>query len=424
VSTASVSETPRSPGRAALGWLAALAALGYTALCHHGIGEPAGGIARHWWQPRGFMHSWVWLGEINDLDTSGVDVAVLALPAIAIAALVFWGTRSAFARALALTGVAGAPLFAFFGLYASGPWEFFHWRGSLVIALTAATVGLAAAAPLFARSFLSGSWRVASLLYFPVALGCIALMRHATGWSANMRFNISPWPALPIFALDIVAYLLCGFFIALAICVASARDARGGLIGLVAGALVLSSWVALRYGAGPSVVLPPLAVFVVAAGLAIFTTSQSTRTAYAAQLALGAALIALPILSGTALASGDYAHNRYVRAQVIIDALDSYFHREEIYPETLADLIATGDIDTVPRPRVGFDAVYRLGFLEPIEFEYESMGSSYILEFVSIEWIQCAFNPPWIDDEEELDPEDADLALGVWSCPEGQPELF
>ena len=32
-----------------------IAALGYTAALHHGLGAPPGGLATEWWQPTGFL---------------------------------------------------------------------------------------------------------------------------------------------------------------------------------------------------------------------------------------------------------------------------------------------------------------------------------------------------------------------------------
>ena len=66
---------------------------------------------------------------------------------------------------------------------------------------------------------------------------------------------------------------------------------------------------------------------------------------------------------------------------------------------TLERLIETTDLDSVPRPRIGFPA-----FTEA-DFRYQSFGMSYILDFSAPRWVQCAYNPPWVEDE---DGDDAD----------------
>jgi hypothetical protein len=155
----------------------------------------------------------------------------------------------------------------------------------------------------------------------------------------------------------------------------------------------------------------------------------------AAHLALGAALVTLPLLSGRALANSDYATNRFVRAQTIIEALAAYKKDNEEYPERLQQLTEEGYLEEIPLPRVGFDVFYDLGLLKRIEFSYRGLGSSYVLEFVSTEWVQCAYNPPWDDEyeyEEEYEEEegeegeeDEDEATEeAWSCPDTRPELW
>jgi hypothetical protein len=121
---------------------------------------------------------------------------------------------------------------------------------------------------------------------------------------------------------------------------------------------------------------------------------------------VGAALVLLPLFTGRALAEGDFAVSRFVRAQTLIDALSAHYSDEGEYPEELEQLIEGGQLDSLPVPRVGFGIYYDLGLLEPVSFDYRSLGSSYVLEFIATEWVMCAYNPPWADLEEELEDED------------------
>jgi hypothetical protein len=92
--------------------------------------------------------------------------------------------------------------------------------------------------------------------------------------------------------------------------------------------------------------------------------------------------------------------------------------------------VEAGLIDRVPEPRIGFD------WLEDQRFQYQNFGTSYNLEFSATDWVQCAYNPAWSeedwDDEESTtdEPEGGDdEATGTsldesWSCPSRPPELW
>jgi hypothetical protein len=118
----------------------------------------------------------------------------------------------------------------------------------------------------------------------------------------------------------------------------------------------------------------------------------------------------------------DYSRTRDGHAQTIIDALNAYRAREGAYPEELAALVAGGDIPTIPKPEIGFR------MLTDQEFVYQNFGDSYLLEFSAPRWIQCAYNPPYVDEEAEPGGE-AEMAgdgagEGEWSCPSKPPELW
>jgi len=63
------------------------------------------------------------------------------------------------------------------------------------------------------------------------------------------------------------------------------------------------------------------------------------------------------------------------------------------------------------------------------EFRYQSFGTSFLLEFPSTRWVECAYSPPYeyADDEDEEYPVEEDWGDEVeeaWSCPSAPPELW
>jgi len=167
---------------------------------------------------------------------------------------------------------------------------------------------------------------------------------------------------------------------------------------------------------------------------------------------VGAALIGIPLIGSEALARADYYVTREIRAREILDALALYIARESVYPDKLEELVTAGDIAAVPEPAIGF------GFLYDAKFRYQNFGTSFILEFPAPRWVECAYTPPFSDEEDEEvgadaqheaaaepagaeapndrppNPADADYpeddeggtgSLGeAWSCPSKPPELW
>jgi hypothetical protein len=132
--------------------------------------------------------------------------------------------------------------------------------------------------------------------------------------------------------------------------------------------------------------------------------------------ATGAILLAIPLFAGRAWADFEYRATRQGSAQQVIDALAAYYEREGLYPEELDELVEIGDLRSVPQPRIGLPG------LTETDFNYQNLGSDYLLEFAAPGWIQCHYSPPW--DEEEDD--EYDDAWGV-AAPSGpisdEPQL-
>jgi hypothetical protein len=426
------------------GWLLTALAVGFAAWVYWGLGPRP--KARAWWEPKASLSRALAETSLAPLvEELPLALGGFGLAALALAAAVFATTRSATARFLAVFGVVATLCFVFYSVEARFVWSFFRWRWSASLALFAAAVAAAATAPLLAASWLrrSGPARVA--LYLPILLGVIAYERNVTGTDQSLRFAISPWPVVQIFGLELAAAcvgaLVAGVGIGLH---AVARARRGGgaalwalggvaAAGLPVAALGLASLQdLLPFAAGPGffalLAAASLVAFVLTATLGLGGSAERTAER-ALVFAVGGVLALAPIALGQVLARLDYATTRDQLAQGIIRALDGYRAREGAYPDELSELVAAGDLAQVPAPRIGFR------FLGAQEFVYQNFGESYLLEFSAPRWIQCAYNPPYLESEEE-DAEDVegaeveselaaeDVAHGEWSCPSKPPELW
>jgi hypothetical protein len=302
----------------------------------------------------------------------------------------------------------------------------------------AGVVGGVLLSPWLATSWLWLGWPLRVLTFLPAAFGVIAIERGVTGTNPKLPFAISPWPVVPVFGLEVVgtifASLLAGAALGLAgLALRAQSRSRLGLVLVAMGLALPAGWLAL----GSQGFLP----FEVAArGFSIATILCGFLLAAAAlprQDAIGlrrrahifgtaALLLGLPLLIGQGWARLDYSRNRDVVAQRVIDALAGFYEREQMYPDTLDELVDSGDLAAVPEPRIGFrwrDDSNR--------FTYQGFGTSYLLEFPAPRWVQCTYNPPYDDfedDENDTDAgtdadEDEDLG-GAWSCPTKPPELW
>ena len=440
-------------GSEGVGWALAVASVLYAFLIHHGIGPGPVGVELRWYEPRGFLLQWSWLGWA--MGSTPRLIGVLSLPALALCLGVFATRSSAVARAISLICLVATPLFLFYGDQATRVWEWFGWRGSAVIALLACCIGLALCAPMLAASWLRLRWPLRSVVYAPFALGAIAFLRNATGTDPGLRFNLSPWPAVPVFGLEVAALLIAACLLGTAVGlrgVAEWRRQPGGRSRLVIGALVgvalplallaLGSLLSLfPFRVGRTAYAVTALVSCVAIGLAsslgVRGDAEATRLR-SLHAGVGAALVLLPIVVGQGWARLDYWVTREQQAREIIGALQTWFDREGIYPDELDLLLKSGDLAEIPRPAIGF------AFLYDGEFRYRNFGTSFLLEFPAPRWVECAYTPPFEDEEEDWErapaaaqegPEElpgAPAAGGEegiqlaesWSCPSKPPELW
>jgi hypothetical protein len=404
----------RTRWRSTLFTLASVGSLVYVAVVHHGLGAPPGGMAREWWQPTGFLRDWYWIGRWVDAPLIGI--ALLTAPVAALLALLYTRPAPALARATVAVATASVAILSFYGLQptAYAVWSFFHWRGSVVMLASGLLLGCTLAAPDLARALRRQHPIVQVVLYGFTFFAVSSLIRNATGWDPSLSFNISPWPAIPVLALQIGAYTWVGAMTGMAIATASvafARTPARRALGVVVGIAWPVAWFAFGFPHTEPELL--LIGAVVSAGIVAIAVSASSggRAALAeraASLGLGAALVALPLLTGRALADGDFAVSKHLRARMVIDALAAYYEDEATYPETLDELVELDLLERVPTPRVGSELWRSIGLTEQHEFDYRNLGSSYVLEFVATEWVMCSYNPPWEDDFDAGEDEDID----------------
>jgi hypothetical protein len=441
---------PAAPGgeRTALGLALAAACLLYAVAIHHGIGPSPTGVALRWYEPRGFLVHWSWLAWA--FETTPRLMVALTLPVVLLSFAVVAATSSALARALSVVCVVATALYLYYGDAATRVWEWFGWRASATLALLALCIGLALTAPLLAASWLRLRWPARLATYLPFALGAIAFVRNATGTDPSLRFNLSPWPAVPVFGIEAAAFFIACWLLGIAIGLRGVERGAGAARALLLVALGIAVPLGLLAAGGALALFPfrvgrgeyAVSAAMCALGIGFAASLRAGGEADAVRqrsftTAVGAALVLLPILVGQAWARLDYQVTREVRAREIIDALEVSFAREGLYPDELANLVASGDLAAIPRPAIGFS------FLYDGEFGYRSFGTSFLLEFPAPRWVECAYTPAF-EDEDETDDEpeaweqadaaaraDAEAGPGeaaglgeAWSCPSKPPELW
>lgn len=447
---------PASPLRRALPGVLLGLALAWTALVHYGLG-PRPELGLHWWSPRGFLtralvgSSW----ETLIADRSA-GFAAFWTPVLALAGAVWLTTRSALLRAAAISTALAAAMFLFYAL-GSGitqvAWNLFHWRASGTMLAVAGLVGAIVVSPWLAARWLDLPWPARLFWFLPVAFLVLAIERNVTGTNPRLPFAISPWPVVQVFALETVGTTVAAGLAGIGLGLFGlARWRAGRGIGLAAlaiaacaalpiGWLWLGSRGLLPFHVGRAQLLAAGSLTlagVAAAGAIGWRQGSEALQRRALAAGTGALLLGLPLLLGEVWARIDYSRTRDVYARRVIDALQQYYARESIYPDSLDALVQSGDLDAVPRPAIGF------GFLDDSSFTYQAFGTSFLLEFAAPRWVQCAYNPPYSDeadaaggDEQNGAPAEStphvaaagpdaagDVRGGAWSCPSSPPELW
>jgi hypothetical protein len=430
-----MSQNEEQPVHTPLGWILVISSLCYATFSYYGLGPPPGGLPTDWWHPRTFMLDWPVVG--GWVDRPALGAVVLSLPAILLAVGVFFTTRSAVARAISLSYVFVVLFFGLAGFGAAGAWEFLSWRFTALMELSGLAIGFAIASPLLVRSWLRLPRSLQLVLYLPLFFVLMAAVRGATGTSEHLPFLISPWPTFTAFGLQTGVFVIVGFLFSVSLGVLSLSNGLAGrplaMLGLLIALALPALW--MYFGVVPlgmGAFLAVVAVSAMAIGLAQIGLDGGDRRERlqhrGLHLGLGAALTFLPIFAGGSLATADYALNRHIRAPKVIAALQRHMEQESNYPEHLDQLLEGSYIDEEPVPRIGFAFLSDLGLADEVNYRYNEYGSSYVIEFDSTLWIQCAYSGQYIFPEERDDYSAEELAEmeaeSGWSCLAKQPNLF
>jgi hypothetical protein len=440
------------------GLLLLLAAV-YALVIHHGLGPrpEVPNSALGWWSPRGFItqelvgSSWESL-----LNERGKGMLVFGAPSLLLLLAIWATTRSSLARAAAVTTTLAVVFFLFYAL-GSGTsqivWNFFHWRWSGTMIAVAAVMGFALTSPWLAASWLRLGWPARIAWFLPIIALVLVVERNVTGTNNLLPFAISPWPAVQVFGFEALGTTLAaelgGIALALAGLTVLRRGRRAlGVLLLLAGFALPAGWLALGSGGllpfrvtegrliGAAVLCIAL-LAVAALGVRLDPDRMRRRAIHTAAAAV---LLGIPLFVGAAWARWDYSKTRDVNAQRIIDALNAYYEKQQTYPDKLAELVSAGLLKEVPAPEIGFPLPDR----DEKVFTYQGFGTSYLLEFSAPRWVQCAYNPPYLDEDSEegdavpavsggddgADDAEADadaddgMGGGAWSCPSKPPELW
>lgn len=419
-----------APTGSVLGWFLLAALVAYTYLIHQGIG-PEPGRQETWYTPTSFLFSAPVVSEL--FETLWEALAWFGLPALLLGAAIFITNRSAIARAIAISCVLSIFCFVFYGTEADQIWTFFHWRASAVLTLMSFAIGFSIAAPLLAHSWLRLSWPWRVVVYLPFLMVILAFIRNATGTDQSLQFALSPWPAISMFGIGLGAAFTLVLMVGTAIGVAgiaavlrNSGDASigwgvaGVILGLAAPACLL--WLGDSIGVFPfsvglwtSIAITGACGIAILLGALLHTGGTEGLRRRVIGLAVGAAMIAVPVISGQALARYDYYVTREILARDVTDALAAYLEKEEIYPDELDELVDGGYLTEIPEPSIGFS------FLYDGEFRYRSFGTSFILEFPAPGWVECAYTPPYLDEDEE-DGDDDEFGVGSYDNPTGNDQ--
>ena len=388
-----------------------------------------------WWRPRGWALRWHSFAGLAGMARSGwpsilLPILIFCIPPVTLTGVGFALFRSALLRTVLLALGLSLCFFVVYGYIAEGAiWRFFSWRFLATALSLGSIVAVLALAPSLLRGVLTlpRAWAITLLL---AVFACIFLLStEITGTNPGLRANLSPWPTLTLFG-----FLFSGY------CLATLHAAAGlglwlrsrwpGVLGVTLAAL-LAGGLGLLIFEGSGLLGPAVLGL-----LGALYARLASKLPNGAALHVGAAaLIASFIFVShrSALSFLDVARNE--RSAEVIAALDAYRQVHTSYPDALQDLLPEFLVE-VPPARVGL--IRHAGE----EFVYSNFGDSYALEFASVLWVQCAYSPPYVfDEEDEMDAaEEPDVAAGgdplsteeeeeralagSWSCESTPPTLW
>jgi len=386
-----------------------------------------------WWQPRGEFLHWGPGVPLWEMARSGwpeilIPIGLGVLPLILLAGLGFHWWRSIVIRTWIVAWTITLCLLVTYGILAEGAiWRFFSWRFVATAAGLGGTLSIAILAPQILGAALRRSRGLAACL---IGIGFVLawlLSTEITGTNSSLPAGLSPWPAIPVFGIQLgvwglgVLHATCGAGTWLAgRTQTDPRPARGILVAAGLGFLFASL--------GPGGETKPwgfalvAAVWTAGALLARRHDSVTLRALGRTRLWAGLVLATIALITY----QGAVAYQRAARddaAPRLIQALEHYRIDHDTYPEKLQQLVPDY-LREIPRARMGLIPNADEGFV------FSSFGETYVLEFASVQWVQCAYTPRFSDEEdsastEEEAEDEADGAQeGGWSCDTTPPRLY
>ncbi len=403
-----------------------------------------------WWRPAGWALRWHPVSGLAALARAGWPSVMFPILVFCIPPLALWGVglllfRAAPMRAALLALGLSLCLFVVYGYVAVGAvWRFFSWHFATAVLGLSSIVAVFVFAPSLLRAVLARPRPAAAMSLLATFATVFVLSTEITGTDASLRANLSPWPALTLFGFLLAGYCLAALHIAAASGI-WLRSRWPGALGVAAGtilpALVGMGFCLLIFDRPGLLAFSALGLAsALYAGVAGAGTRDPNAAAHSAttRLAAGVLMASFIFVSNrVAISFLDTARNQH--SLEVIAALDEYRKTNDSYPDELSELLPRF-LEEVPRARMGL--IQNKGE----EFVYSNFGDSYALEFASVQWVQCAYSPPYAadDDEEEfageergagpenvgaggpplgIEPDQPTLE-GSWSCESAPPVLW
>jgi hypothetical protein len=367
-------------------------------------------VARHEgrWEPRGL-----------------IPLAIFGLPVLLLVALGFHLFRSAVVRvllsALALTLLA----FVYYVWLDVETWRDYTWRWPIALFTTSLYASAFALGPALVRAAAARPRAVQVLGALALVVPVYVLSTEVTGTNPFLEWNLSPWPVITLYGFLLFGLLFGVIHLAAGVGLA-ARERLGGTAGLAAGvggAAVLA--VLLRGVPFEQTTALRIALLAVGAGgLVAFAAWRQREGRAALPFVVAAALILASVKAGQWQAEYFQAKARDEIAPQLIAALERHRQEEGSYPLELSRLVPKY-LPALPNARVGW-------LSDPGEdFTYTDLGDSFLLEFASVLWVQCAYSPPYVEEADEEEPEaaapggeDDRMLEASWSCERKPPRLW
>jgi hypothetical protein len=375
-----------------------------------------------WWRPRGWlMDSDAMLAFAEMADSEGperwIPTLLLMIPPVALAVGGFLLFKSATMRAFSFWLGTILCVVAYYGVLAERVWRFFEWRFIAVAAGFTAVVTVILFGPSLLRQLARIPRVLVGVLLLALFAGVFLLQTEVTGTNADLSFNISPWPVITVFGMLLVGFMLASLHIAAGsgLYASTRLSGAGGWLGGVLVAAVVAAVSSFLIFTDPSPARVLTFALLGAAYMALarwLTNPQRTplTTSAISRVAAGA-LVILMVSVANESAQSNQVRARDETAKTVLLALEKYKKDHDEYPERLKHLVPDY-LPELPRPQIG------LILHEDDEFEYANFGDSYALEFASVQWVQCAYSPPYqfaeYDESEDADYADGDEESEAW----------